>query len=1801
MNKLRKYRFLSMLLVIALVFGMLPEHVQAARETDPYDRYQNGREPGGNLVDSWDSNGLNFELYDNGHAYYWSYYVCFDDPGCDYDSIPNDTMITKKSTEGYLDSIREVTIGDYDDTGSSSYFDPYLSNPDLNHSDKVYKNGVFCVTGFDGAPLLEKATLYISRNMIDSTNQYGDEFICYEYLPANAFAYCPNLKKVYLVPVNYHKGDLTFLNETVGEFSRPAINPKAFEGDTLDIVVPMLCGLTMESPVVKQFNRNANITWVYDMDYDNNNNLLAANGGNIQVRFQMDGTLIISGNGDMVDFPEMEDMPWNAAKDKVREVIVEDGVTGIGKNAFKMCTNLEKVTLADSVTKIGDGAFEGCVSLTDVQWSSSLKSIGSRAFHSTHFRNVSLPMKLEFIGEKAFYNCDNMSSMDVPSSVKHIGSLAFGFNASHTLTITFNGSDFTVDGTVVEVPAAYRITIKYPADIWAEGMKESISGDCYDNIVWESLPQKGACGDTLSWTFADGILTLTGYGNIPNYTRVSRAPWYALRDQIHYVELPSNLTGIGDYAFANCDLYMVDIPAAVTSIGTGAFNSEHNLVYVFFNGRPEKIGTCFTNVDSCDIYYQTDIGWDETNMLDYGGTNMYWEANGGKCGDNLTWGIRRDGGTILTISGTGDMYDYDDATTCPWNQYYVHELYLGDGITHIGNNAFRGQVMESVVLPRQLESVGKGAFEACEKLTSVAFNNKCKSIGNAAFRGCKNLNEIILPDSITSIGTTAFGNCEAMKNVKLPGALVKIDQNTFINCKALTEIEIPSVVTSIEMSAFSGCSALQKVTMEDSSLKSIGRNAFSSCTSLKEIRIPESVTSIGIQAFSNNTALKTIYLENTLQTIKSSAFNGCTIRDIYYNGTLEEWEETEIDNSLGGNDSLYSVQWIAFSNGTCGDNVTWTYDFDTYELRLSGFGKTYDYLNEKGGNHTPWFDWSTLIYSIVVEPGITGLGDGLFYEVYFPTKVTLPEGLETIGDRTFYRVLSKNLSIPSTVKKIGKEAFYYTEYVKEYVLPEGITEIPEGAFRKISALEGITLSSNLISIGKDAFAETPNLARVSYSGSRTQWEEISEPDGENSLHSRIDSGKIILDCITLDYGSCGDGVNWMVSDQYDFNRDGQQDICLIISGDGAMKDFTGAGPWADPAIRKCSYIQIGEGVTYIGANAFKNMGYISAVALPKSLTKVGTDAFAGCTVQDAAYADSVYEYMKLDLTTGNDALKNAKMTFNWSTEKAVHTVRFNMNGHGVQVPSQSIEAGRKAAAPADPAAEGYTFCGWYSDSSMTKQYDFNTPMSANVQLYAKWASALAITGQPGDVVANVGEPATFQVSAQGTGLTYQWQYLLPGTTDWKDSRTKAASTQKFTFTVGTDATLNGRKYRCIVKDKEGRIGISNAATLTVSSIKITSHPKDVTAKTGEQISFAVTASGNSLNYQWQYLLPGTTDWKNSGAKAAKSPTFTFTVGTDKSLNGRRYRCLITGDNGKSSVYSNEATLTISSVKITSQPKDVTAQQGEKVTFSVAAEGNVSGYQWQYLLPGTQDWKDSGVKAAKAADFSFVVGTDKSLNGRQYRCKLTCSDGSVLYSDAATLKVEEIVKTVITSQPADVKAKAGEPATFSVTATGNIIEYQWQYLLPGSQDWKNSGAKAAKSATFTFTVGTDASLDKRQYRCKITDAVGQVVYSDPATLRTTDDAPAIVFTTQPADVTAAVGEPVSFTVAATGEIVDYQWQYLLPTESQWRNSGIKSAKSATMTFTVSDSSNMNGRQYRCVVTDKNGVTANSNAATLTVTE
>lgn len=142
------------------------------------------------------------------------------------------------------------------------------------------------------------------------------------------------------------------------------------------------------------------------------------------------GTLTISGKGNMYSYTEKNMPPWYESASLVQRIVIEDGVTTVGDLAFYHCINLTTVTMADSVKSLGELAFAGCAKLKQIRMN-GVETIKRGCFYDCEaLSNVVLPQTLKTLGDQAFYRCRSLGGIVVPASVTSFGSSVFTYCSS---------------------------------------------------------------------------------------------------------------------------------------------------------------------------------------------------------------------------------------------------------------------------------------------------------------------------------------------------------------------------------------------------------------------------------------------------------------------------------------------------------------------------------------------------------------------------------------------------------------------------------------------------------------------------------------------------------------------------------------------------------------------------------------------------------------------------------------------------------------------------------------------------------------------------------------------------------------------------------------------------------------------------------------------------------------------------------------------------------------------------------------------------------------------------------------------------------------------------------------------------------------------------------------------------------------------------------------------------------------------------------------------------------------------------
>ena len=490
-------------------------------------------------------------------------------------------------------------------------------------------------------------------------------------------------------------------------------------------------------------------------------------------------------------------------------------------------------------------------------------------------------------------------------------------------------------------------------------------------------------------------------------------------------------------------------------------------------------------------------------------------------------------------------------------------------------------------------------------------------------------------------------------------------------------------------------------------------------------------------------------------------------------------------------------------------------------------------------------------------------------------------------------------------------------------------------------------------------------------------------------------------------------------------------------------------------------------------------------------------------------------------------------------------------------------------------------------------------------------AATVINTQPVNSIICEGANTLFSVSVTGASLTYQWQVSTNGGGSYSNLTNVAPYSNVTSATMNiTSATagLNGYLYRCVIGSACASLN-SNAVTLTVNaSPVINSQPVNNSVCAGNAANFSVGATGSGLTYQWQESTTGAGGpWNNVSNVAPYSGVTTATLTINPAtvgMNNYQYRCVVTGT-CPSPVTSSGGILTVgTALIITSQPANSIVCAGATTNFSVTISGSVISYQWQESTNGGGSWNNisnAGVySGATTATLTLTVVT-AVMNTYQYRCVVTGSCPAI-NSNAALLTVQ--TAPAITGQPVNVTVCGSSSTSFSITATGTGLTYQWQQSVVGcAGPWVNLVNAAPYSGVTTTTLSINpvtTAMNGYAYRCVVSGTCAPAATSGCGLL--TANTP-LNITSQPSPTTLCAGAQTTFTVGATGTTPTYQWQESTNGGANWNNitnAGVYAGATTAVLTLTGVTAGMSGNQYRVIV---NGAalcaSATSNAALLTV--
>ena len=569
-----------------------------------------------------------------------------------------------------------------------------------------------------------------------------------------------------------------------------------------------------------------NIDWNTVFAEDNTNTWdISANGdGSVIAKLSDDGTLTISGNGNMKDCGNYENDSWWNVKENIKNVLINAGVTNIGEYAFEYCSNLVSIKIPNTITSIGDYAFDECSSLISIEIPESVTSIAVPAFSSCNSLtsiNVSEKNKkylsdngvlytkniTELIkypaGKKekeyeisnsvknieigAFNSCSNLTTIEIPNSVTNIETHAFSYcNSLININVSENNQKYMSDNGVLYTKDKTEL-IKYPA---GKKEKEYAISNSATNIEIGAFDE---CSNLTTIEIPENVVNIPSllYCNSLTDINVSENNQKYLSDNgVLYTKdkrellmypvgkkereyiIPEGVKIIGFDAFENCyNLEDVKIPNTVIMIYGRAFSNCINLSSIKISEKVGYIG---------DFAFSNCINLKEITIPD-GVTNIdpYVFSY---CDSLISINVSENNQKYMSDNGV--LYTKDKTKLIKYPAGKKEEKYtISEDVSTIEENAFyECNSLKRIIIPDSVTEIGKRNFYYCDSLTIY-----CTSASYAK--------EYAIENNIRYIDLSKYSQI-TVDNKKY---LTKISQNTTISqLKEKMETNAPIKITKGE-------------------------------------------------------------------------------------------------------------------------------------------------------------------------------------------------------------------------------------------------------------------------------------------------------------------------------------------------------------------------------------------------------------------------------------------------------------------------------------------------------------------------------------------------------------------------------------------------------------------------------------------------------------------------------------------------------------------------------------------------------------------------------------------------------------------------------------------------------------------------------------------------------------------------------------------------------------------------------------------------------------------------------------------
>ena len=839
-----------------------------------------------------------------------------------------------------------------------------------------------------------------------------------------------------------------------------------------------------------------------------------------------------------------QNLKYSLMDKSLKNIELSKELTTISGGMFENCKYIESIIIPESVTTINNNAFYNCISLNNVYYRGNI----------TDWLNI-------YIGK---YNSSNPMTY-----AKHFYMLDENNN-------WYEPKEIYVDESITEIPqqAFYNFTSLEKVTIGKNvtGISNEAFYNCVNlqsivvlgNPTWIGINAFSNCTSLIDYYYGG---TLKGYLSCSYNSTYSRPMYFARKlyflneneqwEEVTNLTIPDNITAISAYAFANLDsLEYVYISSSVTMIGSEAFKNCKNLkvVEIAKDSKIKSIGyAAFYECSSLkDIYISSTIK-NVYNMAFYNChslENVYINSNPNN------WSY------INFISGFDNPMYYAN------NMYYLDEF-----------NKY--QAVKNITIPKDITIINDYQFYNISSLETITFHDDITYIGAKAFANCISLKVVEMPTNLKKLLSDSFYNCTSLKTIFINNEIENME-NAFEGCKSLTDIYYNGTISDWSYIKFRDNKSNPAYYASNIYMKD-NNNEYDIVTN---IIVPTDINNIGISQYVNMKFAESITFGSNITSFSSYCFNDCeNLKNVYFAGTIEEWNNLKLENSYNGNVS--NPMFYADTLYVLNDN-------NEFEL----------------------------LVDLVIPDSMTSISTNF-------------SGINSINTVTF----GKN------IETIPYNSFSYCKNLQKVTIVEGskLSLIANNAFDYCSNLREIDNQSDLILIpgsydnGRIALyaLKVTNKDSVLYKDKFENFEYITTDDGfvfikgeENYyLISYVGDNErpIIPATIEGQSYSC-EYINDTLAN-IEFSDEFKSIPASMFFGSSILKTIvipdsvTNIGSAAFYRCENLVSVEMSNNLLSIGDSTFMYCFSLEEITLPKTLKEINSDAFSGCMKLNKIYVD----------------------------------------------------------------------------------------------------------------------------------------------------------------------------------------------------------------------------------------------------------------------------------------------------------------------------------------------------------------------------------------------------------------------------------------------------------------------------------------------------------------------------------------------------------------------------------------------------